>query len=114
MENLGYKVLHSVYNQRNKDLMLLPDDVAAILRLKKLGWGAKTIAREFGISKNTVKAYLRQKGWVAYQRPERPKTLDGLHDWIETAFKQHHGNADVVRQELLVQHGIEVSLRTVE
>lgn len=114
MENLGYKVLHSVYNQRKKDLMLLPDDVAAILRLKELGWGAKTIAREFGISKNTVKAYLRQKGWVAYQRPERPKTLDGLHDWIETAFKQHHGNADVVRQELLVQHGIEVSLRTVE
>ncbi|SCY59911.1 Homeodomain-like domain-containing protein, partial [Desulfoluna spongiiphila] len=40
--------------------MLQPDEVAAILRLKKLGWGSKTIARELGISKNTVKSYLKK------------------------------------------------------
>lgn len=114
MENVRYKVLHSDHTTRKKDLMLLPDDVAAILRLKKLGWGAKTIARELSISKNTVKAYLRKEGWMPYQTPKRAKALDGLDDWLEKTFKQHQGNADVVRQELLAQHGIEVSLRTVE
>jgi transposase len=94
--------------------MLLPDDVVAIMRLKELGWGAKTIARELGISKNTVKAYLNKGGWVPYQTPRRAKSLDGLNDWLEKAFIQHQGNADVVRQELQAQHGIEVSLRTVE
>lgn len=37
MENMSYKVLHSDYTTRKQNLMLLPDDVAAILRLKKLG-----------------------------------------------------------------------------
>lgn len=114
MENMRYKVLHSDHTTRKKDLMLLPDDVAAILRLKELGWGAKTIARELGISKNTVKGYLSKGGWMPYQIPKRTKTLDGLNDWLEKTFEQHHGNADVVRQELQAQHGIEVSLRTVE
>jgi transposase len=114
MENMRYKVLHSDHTNRKKDLMLLPDDVAAILRLKDLGWGAKTIARELGISKNTVKDYLSKGGWMPYQTPKRVKALDGLNDWLEKTFEQHHGNADVVRQELQAQHGIEVSLRTVE
>ncbi|VVS94890.1 IS21 family transposase [Desulfoluna spongiiphila] len=114
MENVRYKVLHSASTTRRKDLMLQPDEVAAILRLKKLGWGSKTIARELGISKNTVKSYLKKKGWVSYQTPKRAKVLDGLEDWLEEAFRQHLGNADVVRQELLSQHKIDVSLRTVE
>lgn len=114
MESMRYKVLHSDHTTGKKDLMLLPDDVVAIMRLKELGWGAKTIARELGISKNTVKAYLNKGGWVPYQTPRRAKSLDGLNDWLEKAFIQHQGNADVVRQELQAQHGIEVSLRTVE
>ncbi len=114
MDNMRYKILHSDNSNLKKDLMLLPDDVAAILRLKELGWGAKTIARELGISKTTVKSYIRQGGWVPYQSPKRAKALDGLDGWLEEKFKQHQGNADVVRQELQAQHGIEVSLRTVE
>lgn len=114
MENVRYKVLHSDHTTRKRDLMLLPDDVAAILRLKELGWGAKSIARELGISKNTVKAYISKGGWVPYLAPKRPKALDALDDWLEKAFLQHQGNSDVVRQELRAQHGIEVSLRTVE
>jgi transposase len=37
-----------------------------------------------------------------------------LADWLSATFNQHRGNADVVRQELERQHGIVVSLRTVE
>lgn len=94
--------------------MQTPDDVAVMLRLYELGWGAKSIARELGISKNTVKSYLRQGGWTAYRTPSRSKALDGLDEWLEQTFSQHRGNADVVRQELVRVHGIEVSLRTVE
>ena len=40
--------------------------------------------------------------------------LDGLEGWLAERFRQHRGNADVVRQELAREHGLVVSLRTVE
>ncbi|TIS04962.1 MAG: IS21 family transposase, partial [Mesorhizobium sp.] len=40
--------------------------------------------------------------------------LEGLEDWLAERFRQHRGNADVVRQELAREHGLQVSLRTVE
>lgn len=94
--------------------MKAPDEVAAMLRLKALGWGVKRIAREFGCSHMTVRRYLDQGGWVEYQTPRRSKALDDLEDWLADRFQQHRGNADVVRQELLAEHGMAVSLRTVE
>ena len=45
---------------------------------------------------------------------QRTKALDGLADWLAERFRQHRGNADVVRQELRRERGIAVSLRTVE
>ena len=100
--------------QSKGELMKEPEEVAAIMRLRQLGWGKKRIAAELGMSPNTVKRYLRQGGWAAYRVAERPKTLDGLEDWLKEQFFRHQGNADVVRQELVKEHGIEVSLRTVE
>jgi DNA-directed RNA polymerase specialized sigma24 family protein len=38
-----------------REEMLTPDEVAAMLGLRGLGWGAKRIAAEFGCSRNTVK-----------------------------------------------------------
>jgi transposase len=37
-----------------------------------------------------------------------------LKDWLAARFRQHRGNADVVRQELQQVQGVTVSLRTVE
>lgn len=91
-----------------------PDDVAVILRLHALGWGAKRIAREVGCAKNTVKRYLAQGAWAPLARAPRPTVLAPLMAWLEERFYRHHGNADVVRQELAREHGITVSLRTVE
>lgn len=48
--------------------MLEPDEVTAMLRLRKLGWGSKRLAREFGCSRTTVKRYLGAGGWQPYQR----------------------------------------------
>jgi hypothetical protein len=37
--------------------MVEPEAVAAMLRLKELGWGTKRIARELGVSRGTVKGH---------------------------------------------------------
>jgi hypothetical protein len=62
----------------------------ASVQLHRLGWGTKRIASELGCSRNTVKRYLA------------------------AGFRQHRGNCDVVRQDLVREHGVTVSLRTVE
>jgi transposase len=94
--------------------MVEPDEVGVMLRLHRLGWGTKRIAETLGCSRGTVKRYIKAGGWQAYGQPRRSGKLDGLDEWLSATFIQHRGNADVVRQELLRQHGISVSLRTVE
>jgi transposase len=97
-----------------RDEMRTPDEVAAMLRLKALGWGIKRIARELGCSHMTVRRYVAEGGHVAYRRRARPRALAGLEGWVAERFRRHSGNADVVRQELLAEKGIALSLRTVE
>lgn len=97
-----------------RQAMQTPEDVQAMLKLASLGWGAKRISRELGCSRNTVRSYLRQGGWQPYQQPQRPGRLTPYRDWLAERFRQHRGNCDVVRQELQREHGIKVSLRTVE
>jgi len=94
--------------------MLAPEEVAAMVQLHKLGWGSKRIADELGCSRNTVKRYLAAGGWVAIRQPQRKRRLGGLEEWLTERFRRHRGNCDVVRQDLLREHGVTVSLRTVE
>jgi transposase len=94
--------------------MKTPDDVAAMLRLKSCGWGIKRIARELGCSHHTVKHYVAAGGVVPFSAPRRPKMLDGHEDWLRERFLRHRGNADVVRQELLAEKSLAVSLRTLQ
>src|ERR1700716_3756076 len=94
--------------------MQVPEAVAAMLRLNALGWGSKRIARELGCNRATVKRYLRQGGWAPYRSRPLTGALLELGPWIRERFLQHRGNADVVRQDLRREHGVEVSLRTVE
>ena len=97
-----------------RQAMQTPEDVQAMLKLASLGWGAKRISRELGCSRNTVRSYLRQGGWQPYESPQRRGRLTPHRDWLAERFRQHRGNCDVVRQELQREHGIAVSLRTVE
>ncbi len=94
--------------------MRTPDEVTRMEALARRGWGPAKIAGELGVSKNTVRRYLRQGGWQPYQRAPRAGILDAHRAWLEAALTQHGGNADVVRQELAREFGIVVSLRTVE
>jgi len=113
MSRRGSEGMPQIEDLRREE-MLAPDEVAAMLGLRGLGWGAKRIAAEFGCSRNTVRRYLGLGGWTRCRQPQRAKALDGLADWLAERFRRHRGNADVVRQELLAEHGIAVSLRTVE
>ena len=97
-----------------REVMQTPDAVVAMLRLKSLGWGIRRIAKELGCSHMTVRRYVSQGGWLGCRSRGRPRSLAGLEDWLAERFRRHAGNADVVRQELAAEKGIQLSLRTIE
>lgn len=94
--------------------MLGADEVAAMVRLHELGWGAKRLSKEFGCARNTVRRYLRGGGGLAFAKAPRKTAFDGLEEWLRERFFRHDGNADVIRQELASEHGIVIGLRSVE
>jgi transposase len=94
--------------------MRTPDEVAAIVRLRMLGWGTRRIAAALGCNRETVQRYLAAGGWMPYRAPERTGVLARHAAWIAERFRRHRGNADVVRQELATELDVVVSLRTVE
>ena len=73
--------------------MLQAEEVAAMVRLRELGWGAKRLSKEFGCARNTVRRYLRAGGAAPFRRPERKTAFDGLEDWLRERFFRHGGNA---------------------
>lgn len=83
--------------------------------LAEAGWGAKRIARELGVARNTVRSYLRWRGEEPkQQRPQARRLGQAEHQravelWEGTA----EGNAVVV-QALLAEQGVEASVRTVQ
>jgi transposase len=95
-------------------VMQTPGEVTVMRQLLERGWSQRRIARELGISRHTVSRYLALGTWQPYDSSNRVSQLDGCKAWLQQQFEQHHGNAEVVRQELLKQKGIRVSLRTVE
>src|SRR5437763_9625033 len=97
--------------QPQGETMRAPDEVAAMVRLRVLGWGVRRIASELGCSHMTVRRYLAAGGWIAYRGRGRPRTLAGLEEWVAERFRRHAGNADVVRQELEREKGVRLSLR---
>jgi transposase len=97
-----------------REAMRTPDEVAAMLTLKRRGWGCKRIAREFGTCPKTVRRYVREGTWTGYKCVRRAPVLAGLEAWLAERLARHGGNADVVRQELAAERGLAVSLRTVE
>jgi transposase len=94
--------------------MLAPEEVQKMLALQAQGWGAKRIAKEMGCSRNTVREYLRAGGWRPMDVSGRASVLAPHARWLEERLRRHKGNADVVRQDLHKELGVDVSLRTVE
>jgi len=107
-------VQHPHLRDSRRDWMLEPEEVSRIMELHRLGLGSRQIAGELGLARNTIKRYLKAGGYAPYQSPRRPCLLDGLEEWLRATFLQHRGNCDVVRQQLLAEHGRVVSLRTIQ
>jgi transposase len=86
-------------------LMVDPPEVLEIFRLKReLGWGTDRIAEHLGISRNTVKRYLKLGKYQPYTRAPRPDPLGELRAWAEQRFLEVSGNVRVLHRELLQRH----------
>ena len=75
-------------------------------QLLERGWSRRRIATDWGNSRHTVSRYLALGEWQPYSTANRASQLDGHREWLKQQFEQHHGNAEVVRQELFKQKGI--------
>jgi transposase len=118
-EGLGWKVSREAADslrleQPRGEPVQTPEAVAAMLRLHDLGWGTRRIARELGCSRTTVQHYVAMGEWHGYRRRGRRRKLAGDLAWLRERLTRHHGNADLVRQDLKRERGITVSLRTLE
>lgn len=82
--------------------------------LHEAGWGAKRIAREIGVARNTVRRYLRSATAEVQTRP-RARALDddGRSEARQLFEGAAQGNAVVV-QQMLGERGVEASVRTVQ
>jgi transposase len=95
------------------DEMLDEREVQGIFGLRRRGWHVKAIARELGISRNTVRAWVRRGEGTPRPETGRPRVLETHEAWVRARYLAGVRNGDVLRQEL-AERGIEVSLRTVE
>src|SRR5690348_12290125 len=95
--------------------MIEPDSVRQLRQLAERGWGAKRIARELGLARNTVRRYLR--GGEDAERQQRPgaRRLDeaGHRALLELFDGDAEGNA-VVAADLLRARGYRIAARTVQ
>lgn len=95
--------------------MVEPEIVARIRGLRAAGWGAKRIARELSMRRNTVRRYL--KGGATAEVQVRPLARRLSEEQRGAARKLYAGEASgnaVVVRELLGERGVEASMRTVQ
>lgn len=95
--------------------MIDPEIVSRLRMLRKLGWGTKRIADELGISRNSVKRYIREGEAAETQTRPGAWTLDEHHRTLarELLDGPAAGNAVVV-QRLLAERDVGVPLRTLQ
>ena len=62
--------------------MLRLEEWVDVVSMHKAGISISAIARELGISRNTVKATLRRDGPPEYHRRSRPSKLDAHKDYL--------------------------------
>jgi transposase len=94
--------------------MLKPDVVDLIRELAGHGLGSKRIARQLGVSRNSVRRY-RAGARVGFQERPQARCLDAAAQReVQRLFETvAEGNTVVVQQELSEQ-GIDVDLRTLQ
>jgi transposase len=101
---------------REAEVLMVEQEVVRQMRsLAEAGWGAKRIARELGVARNTVRRYLR--GGEAAEEQVRPMARRLDEDAAAKAVALFEGAAAgnaVVVQQMLADGGVEASVRTVQ
>jgi transposase len=93
-----------------------PEIVRQIRGLSKLGWGAKRIARELDVARNTVRRYIREPDIQpgSQSRPNRRRLdPDAVREAEELLQGAASGNAVVVHR-MLAAKDVKSSLRTIQ
>jgi transposase len=67
--------------------MLVAEEAVEIRVLKRQGKSIREIARTLGVSRNTVRHYLRSEGLPRYERDARPGKLDLYKHYLEERVK---------------------------
>jgi transposase len=95
--------------------MVDPEIVKQLRALHALGWGSKRIAKELGISRNSVRRYVRDGAAAETQVRPNARTLDDAQRALATELLDGpaQGNGVVVKR-LLAQKSIDVPLRTLQ
>lgn len=94
--------------------MIEPELVRQIRLLREAGWGAKRIAAEVGVARNTVRRYLRSAHAEVQVRPARRALDAAACAQARELFAGAGGGNAVVVQQLLEAQGVEASIRSVQ
>ena len=108
-------VTHVHLRDSQEDIrMLKPEVVDRIRELSGQGLGSKRIARELGVSRNTIRRYLAG-AMVGFQERPAARRLDGptLSEVHRLYGSLAEGNTVVIQQEL-ASRGIHIDLRTLQ
>jgi transposase len=91
------------------------DIVTAIRDLASRGVGSKTIAKQLGVARNTVRRYRRGPVTAGVQvRPTARKLSDADRQTARELYASVGGGNAVVVQRLLAERGVVVTARTIE
>jgi transposase len=101
MENTGSALsLPSIDLESAEGLMLKEDEVREVLSRIKRGEKIKTIARELGVDRKTIKRWRQMGGWHPQKR-RRPRKIDAFKEFVEHRGVEVEWNAVVLHRELL-------------
>lgn len=77
------------------------------------GYSKAKTPRTLGSSRLTVDHYVKEDQWSPSAKRDQGR-LNGLEDSLRERFLRHDGNADVVRQDVWLDYGVEIGLHSVE
>src|SRR5262245_28345189 len=87
--------------------MVEPEVVRQMRLLHEAGWGAKRIAAEVGVARNTVRRYLRSPLAEVQVRPSRRTLDDDRRSQARELFVGAAGANAVVVRQMLRERGVE-------
>jgi hypothetical protein len=99
-ESVQGVVSAAIRNESLEETMLREDGVREILARLERGEGIKRIARELGISKNTVRRWRRVGEWRRRVYERRPRKLDRFAAFVERRGAEVGWNGAVLFREL--------------